>query len=158
MKKTLIFCAALAVAAAFTSCKSSESAYKKAYEKAKAAEAAQAPEETPVVTPLVEQPAEQPVVAPVDENVAMRSENLDVLDGAGLKTYSVVVGSFTLRANAEGLVAKLKSAGYDAQLARNAEGNTYRVVASTSDDRATAIRSRDALRSNYAGAWLLYKK
>ena len=36
MKKYMVLCAGLAVALAFTSCKSSESAYKKAYEKAKA--------------------------------------------------------------------------------------------------------------------------
>ena len=39
MKKYMILCAGLCAAMAFTSCKSSESAYKKAYEKAKAQEA-----------------------------------------------------------------------------------------------------------------------
>ena len=38
MKKYMVLCAGLAVALAFTSCKSSESAYRKAYEKAKAQE------------------------------------------------------------------------------------------------------------------------
>ena len=38
MKKYMVLCAGLCVALAFSSCKSSESAYKKAYEKAKAQE------------------------------------------------------------------------------------------------------------------------
>ena len=38
MKKFMLLSAAACVALAFTSCKSSESAYKKAYEKAKAQE------------------------------------------------------------------------------------------------------------------------
>ena len=38
MKKYMVLCAGLCVALAFTSCKSSESAYRKAYEKAQAQE------------------------------------------------------------------------------------------------------------------------
>lgn len=39
MKKTLVLCISLCAALAFTSCKSSESAYRKMYDKAKAQEA-----------------------------------------------------------------------------------------------------------------------
>ena len=41
MKKTLVLCISLSAALAFTSCKSSESAYRKMYDKAKAQEASQ---------------------------------------------------------------------------------------------------------------------
>ena len=54
MKKYTLLCVGLCAAMAFTSCKSSESAYKKAYEKAKQAETTQ-PQQTEetVVTPVL---------------------------------------------------------------------------------------------------------
>lgn len=162
-----MICAALCASIAFTSCGSSkESAYRKAYEKAKAQEVAQqtqaqqAPEQTqqaPVVTPLVEAPA-QSTVTDNNDNVPVRSENLTVVNGAGLKAYSVVVGSFGVRANAEGLQSTLNKAGYNAQVAYNSERNMYRVVASTFDSKANAVESRNSLRSAYPDAWLLMKQ
>ena len=167
MRKYVMICAALCASIAFTSCGSSkESAYRKAYEKAKAQEVAQqtqaqqAPEQTqqaPVVTPLVEAPA-QSTVTDNNDNVPVRSENLTVVNGAGLKAYSVVVGSFGVRANAEGLQSTLNKAGYNAQVAYNSERNMYRVVASTFDSKANAIESRNSLRSAYPDAWLLMKQ
>lgn len=166
MKKSLLFGAALCVALAFTSCKSQESAYKKAYEKAKAQEEqnmAQQPvqESQPVVTPLTEAPATQTTVTNVD-NATVRTEDVTVVDGTGLQAYSVVVGSFSLKANAEGMQSTLKQGGYDAQIAYNSNLNMYRVIASTNADKAAAVQSRDALRgSQYnpkGDAWLLFKK
>ena len=86
-----------------------------------------------------------------------------MLSGAGLKAYSVVVGSFSVQANAEGLVNTLKGRGYAAQLVKTNEtinGITgwYRVVASTFADKASAVQSRDQLRDSYSDAWLLYNK
>ena len=103
MKKCSFIFAGLCMALVFTSCKSSESAYKKAYEKAKASEATavvQADEpvvETPVVTPMVETPKTTVVATkPTNvDNVSVRTEELSVVDGAALKNYSVVVGSFS---------------------------------------------------------------
>ena len=77
---------------------------------------------------------------------------------AGLKNFSVVVGSFGLRSNAEGLQSRLKNAGYAAQIVFNPANNFYRVVATTYDSKADAVNSRDALRSQYADAWILYNK
>ncbi len=157
MKKLTVMCAAVCAILAFSSCKSSESAYKKAYEKAKAQQAQEATpavEEAPVVTPLETMPASDALV----ENATVRQENVELIDGAGLQAYSVVVGSFSLKANAEGLQNTLKSAGYAAQIVYNADRNMYRVVASTSADKATAVQSRNQLRAgNYPDAWLLYK-
>ena len=88
---------------AFSSCKSSESAYKKAYEKAKQQELAEAPadqvEATPVeAAPVVSAPVTTaPVAGPV------REEKVELVSGDGLKAYSVVCGSFGVKANAEGL-------------------------------------------------------
>lgn len=160
MKKFMVFGAAMCVALAFTGCKSSESAYKKAYEKAKAQEQTYQPatETAPVVTPLEEKPVTQTQVTDNYDNTPVRSENVSVVNGAGLKGYSVVVGSFGLKANAEGLQRTLQNAGYDAQIAYNSGNNMYRVVASTFGDKASAVQSRNQLRSQYADAWLLFAK
>ena len=163
MKKSMVFCAGLCVALAFTSCKSSESAYKKAYEKAKAQEQAQQTENTennaaPVVTPLVETPSNETTVVDNSDNVAVQKEKLSVVDGAGLKNFSVVVGAFRVKASAENRQQELKNAGYAAQIAYNSERNLYRVVASTFDSKADAVQSRNQLRSKYPDAWLLFNQ
>lgn len=162
MKKSMVLCAGLCVALAFTSCKSSESAYKKMYMKAQAQQENQQTEpaqtETPVVAPLEEKKATQTTVVDNVDNVAVRSENVTLVNGTGLKNFSVVVGSFSLKANAEGLQKTLKNAGYDAQIVYNSSNNFYRVVSSTFDLKTDAVRSRDQFRTKYPDAWLLFKK
>lgn len=165
MKKNLFIYSGLFMALMFSGCKSSESAYKKAYEKAKASEEAavadteEAVVETPVVTPLVETPVtETTVVTQSVENASFRTEELSVVDGASLKSYSVVVGSFSLKANAEGLSETLRSSGYDARIAYNSDRNMYRVVATSYDSKEEAVSSRNQLRSKYPDAWLLFQK
>ena len=159
MKKTTILCVGLCAALAFTSCKSSESAYKKAYEKAKQYDTAapqQAPQQTPQAAPVTEEVA---VVAPVEakpanetrvvdnlDNVSVRQESVTLINGSGLKDFSVIVGSFGLLSNAEGLQQRLKAAGYDAQIVKNEDKNMYRVVASSFAGKADAVNSRDQLR------------
>jgi cell division septation protein DedD len=167
MKKYMVLCAGLCVALAFTSCKSNESAYKKAYEKAKSQEAAQRldttePTETvsqTVVAPVQTRPATQTTVAQNVDNASVRNERVSLIDGAGLKAYSVVVGSFGLRANAEGLTQQLRDAGYQAQIVKNETNNMFRVVASTFDSKADAVQSRDQIRGSKfnpnSDAWLL---
>ena len=163
MKKLSFFAAVMCVAMAFTGCKSSESAYKKAYDKAKANEATEVrtePEQTyvPEVTQVVETPVTQTQVVDNMDNTPVRQEAVSVVDGAGLKNFSVVVGSFSVRANAEGVQQRLKSAGYQAQLAYNQERNMYSVVASTFDSKNDAVNSRNQLRATYPDAWLLFAK
>lgn len=140
------------------SCKSSESAYKKAYEKAKQQ---QTVTEVPTQSAVVSQPVT--TVAPVETvttvpvaNETTRTENLTLISGNGLKAYSVVVGSFSIKVNAENLQQKLNSAGYAAQLATNPQG-MFRVIASTFDDLNSAVQSRNTLRAQYPDAWLLRK-
>lgn len=162
MKKYMVLCAGICAAMAFTGCKSSESAYKKAYEKAKAQETAQqnvtAPVETEatVVAPVVEKPATETKVVDNVDNVQVRQEKVSLINGAGLKNFSVVVGSFSLIANAEGLQQRLKESGYDAQIVKNEGRNMYRVVAATFDAKADAAASRNEFRATYPDAWLLY--
>lgn len=152
------------VAVAFTSCKSSESAYKKAYEKAKEQELA-APQQTaaPVeTTPVVTAPVvvERTPVAP---EAGVRQEKVTLISGDDLKDYSVVCGSFGLKANAEALKDYLVSQGYNAVIAFNAEAAMYRVVMGTYPDRASAVAARDSFKDRYPNrkdfqeAWLLYR-
>lgn len=161
MKKIFYFSALVCTAIAFTACSSSkESAYRKAYEKAKAqeqqyAQPVQQQEYQAPVTPMVEQPVQQ--TATVMDNTPVRRENVDVVSGSGLKAYSVVVGSFGVRANADGLQNTLRNAGYDAQIAYNSDRNMYRVVATTHDDRSSAVSTKESLKATYPDAWLLMK-
>ena len=162
MKKYTVLCAGLCLTMAMTSCKTSEGAYKKAYEKAKQYDTAQptapqTPVETaPVVAPVEAKPATDAQVVDNLDNVSVRQESVSLVSGSGLKAFSVVVGSFGVRANAEGLMQRLKDAGYDAQVVKNDDKNMYRVVASTFADKASAAASRDKIRASYPDAWLLY--
>jgi len=160
MKKYTLLCVGLCAAMAFTSCKSSESAYKKAYEKAKQYDtqtAQQAPtQQEAVVAPVEAKPATESRVVDNLDNVSVRQESVLLISGSGLKDFSVIVGSFGLISNAEGLQQRLKSAGYDAQIVKNEDKNMYRVVASTFASKADAVSSRDQLRATYPDAWLLY--
>jgi cell division protein FtsN len=163
MKKYIVLCAGFCLAMAMTSCKSSESAYKKAYEKAKqydtqtAQQATTTYEEPAIVAPVQTQAANDTRRVDNYDNVAVRQEKVAVVSGNGLKAFSVVVGSFGLQSNAEGLQQRLKSAGYDAQIVKNEDRNMFRVVAATFDNKADAARSRDQFREQeaYKDAWLL---
>lgn len=169
MKKYMVVFAGLSIALAFSSCgKSSESAYKKAYEKAKSQEAAQRVNEVPqtetptqtVVAPVTTRPATQTRVVDNVDNVSVRQERVALVNGSGLKNFSVVVGSFGLQANAEGLQQQLRDGGYDAQIVKNESNNMFRVVATTFDSKVDAVNSRDQIRGSKfnpkGDAWLLY--
>ena len=164
MKKLVVLGMGVCMVLAFASCKSSESAYKKAYEKAKQQELAEPQVEAPVeVTPVVAAPVE--VKKATDAANGVRQEKVTVVSGNGdnLKDYSVVCGSFGLKANAEGFKEFLDAEGYNATIAFNAESAMYRVIVSTFADRASAAQARDAFKAKYPnrkdfqGAWLLYR-
>ena len=148
MKKIVVMGMALCTALAFSSCKSSESAYKKAYEKAKQQELAEASAatEAPVEAPAVET---APAPAPVVSTAPVREEKVELVSGDGLKAYSVVCGSFGVKANADGLKSKLDGDGYNAKVVYNAERNMYRVVVESFDTRDEAARARDAFKAIY---------
>ena len=171
MKKYTLFCAALCAAMLFTGCKSSESVYKQAYLKAKQqeelqqkqeaeAQAQTAKNENNVVVPMEEKVVTQTQVVDNADNVPVRQETVSVIAGAGLKNFSVVVGSFSLKANAQGLQQTLNSQGYNAQIVVNNQVSPamYRVVATTFETKGEAAASRNALQEKYPGAWLLYAK
>lgn len=170
MKKSMILCAGLCAVLTLASCGTKESAYRKAYDKAQAAEAEAAlanqqtavtptVTETPVVTPLTPTNPQQTTVDNYD-NATYRQESVTLVNGSGLKAFSVVVGAYSVLANAQGEQNKLKAAGYDAQIVKKNDPNRdiYRVVVTTFDNKADAARSRDAFRGTYPDAWLLYNK
>ena len=176
MNKTKTFAAialSMVLAVSMSSCKSKESLYKKAYEKAQAQNASntQVTEDpttinvtpvqptaptTTVTTETTAAPAAPATATTTD--VATRSESLQVVDGAGLKAYSVVCGAFSLQANAVGLQQTLKNKGFQAQIALNPERKLYRVIAATFDTKGEAVTSLQILRQTYPDAWLLYNK
>ena len=98
----------MAIAFGMSSCKSNESLYKKAYEKAQAAnQGTQQVTEDPAtinVTPVQQESTTTTttttVVTPsrttTDTNVRVQQESVQVVDGEGLRAYSVVCGSFSL--------------------------------------------------------------
>ena len=165
MKKFVVLGLGLCMALAFTSCKSSESAYKKAYEKAKQQELAESAvaEEAPAATPVVVAPVTTAPAAAAPVAVGtVREEKVQLVSGDGLKAYSVVCGSFGVKANADGLKSKLDAEGYSAKVVFNAERNMYRVVAASYDDRMQAAQARDDFKAKHPNnadfqkAWLLY--
>jgi cell division septation protein DedD len=166
MKKGIILAISACMALAFTSCKSSESAYKKAYEKAKQQELVQQPVQTetavasPVAAPRVER------TTPVDLD-GVRRERIQVVSGVdNLKDYSVVCGSFGIKANAVSLRDYLKNQGYQAVVAfapDTDQGPMYRVIIASYADRSSAADARDAFKAKYPGrtdfqgSWLLLR-
>ena len=140
MKKLVVLGMGVCLVLAFASCKSSESAYKKAYEKAKQQELAEPQVEAPVeVTPVVAAPVTTTKVA---DTSGVRQEKVTVVSGnEGLKDYSVVAGSFGVKANAEGLKDWLDGQGYHSTIAFNADKAMYRVIVNSFADKAAAAEA-----------------
>ena len=161
MKKSVLF-GLLSVVFIFASCRSKESAYKQAYEKAKAQESTQVQVSAPVqVTP----------VATVTESTnnydatPVRQEQVAAVSVSGeLKAYSVVCGSFSLQANAQGLKDYLIGEGYKAGIVKNVEKNMFRVIIGSYDTKADAARARESFkqkypsRADFQGSWILLNK
>ena len=164
MKKTLLMGAAICAVFAMTSCKSKESAYKKAYEKAKAQQetVVTTPVTTPATTPVAVTPTAPVTTTPAADysNVQVRTENVSLVNGAPLKAYSVVIGSFSVQSNATALSQTLASKGYAPRVVKAVVNGAdwYRVVATSYDTKSEAAQSRAALEGQYPGAWLLYQK
>jgi cell division protein FtsN len=160
MKKLLVFgmCATLLIA--FSSCRSSESAYKKAYEKAKLEQKkSEAPVSGATAPVAVEQSRATESTAPAN----VKQEKVTVVSGDAINDYNVVAGSFGLKANAEGLKDYLTQQGYKAAIAFNSENAMYRVIAASYTDYQSAVQGRDSFKSKYPnrkdfqGAWVLFR-
>jgi len=153
MRKILLFGAAICCVFMLGSCKSKSSAYKTAYEQAKSNDNYwEAEDDTEVLT---------------SEEVSyesVREEKVNVYQGedtSGLKRYSVVIGSFGNRTNALSMKDRMTAEGYKPVIAENERG-LLRVIVASFDNRADAVRARDALKLKYApnfqDAWLLERQ
>lgn len=74
-----------------------------------------------------------------------------------LKRYSVVVGSFMNKENADAMISNLKGQGISAETVQNEQGK-YRVVVFGSNSLGAAISQAKKMRSRYPGAWVLILK
>ncbi|MDR1380149.1 MAG: SPOR domain-containing protein [Tannerella sp.] len=156
MKKILLFGAAICCVFVLGSCKSKSSAYKTAYEQAKSSdnnwEGEEEDDETEVLTSeeISYESVKQEKVKPASGE-----------DAAGLKRYSVVIGSFKNQTNAYSLKERMLDEGYRPVVAENDFG-MLRVIVASFDSKADAARSRDAIKSKYApnfqDAWLLERQ
>jgi cell division protein FtsN len=153
MKKIALLGMTLCLVLTFgTSCKSKQSAYQAAYEQARAREMADPVDDefTPVTKPIASSESRQERITPIP------GEN-----AAGLRLYSVVIGSFRNRTNAFSLKERMENQGYRPILAENEQG-MLRVILTSHDNRAEAERSRDAIRSrhnpDFQDAWLLERR
>ena len=161
MKKNVLF-GLLSVLLVFASCKSKESAYKQAYEKAKGQETAQVQVNSPVqVTPVETAPAADNSY----DQAPVRQEQVSAVAVSGtLKPYSVVCGSFSLQANAQGLKELLVGEGYNAGIVKNVEKKMFRVIIGSYDTKADAARARESFkvkypsRADFQGSWILLNK
>lgn len=155
MNKNFFVGLAVMSALLLTGCKSSkQSSYREQYLKAQAQEQTKQEESTPVAVTPVNTP--QTTTQTVD-NSNLPSERLNVMDNGTLKAFNVVCGSFKSLDNANNLRNTLVSKGYNAQVAQNPETGMYRVIATSFDDRAAAVNSRNDLKAAYPGAWILVR-
>lgn len=126
------------------SCKPKQSAYKQVYEAAKEREMQQnASQPTTVVKDAAPLP-------PVE--VSVRKEKVEPVyatDAVGLKKYSVVIASLSVKLNAESLKGRMENEGYQVILAQNDQG-MYRVIIASYDDKDEAAAERDAIYRKYS--------
>ena len=127
-----------------TSCKPKQSAYKQVYEAAKERE--------------MQQTASQPTTVVKDASplppveVSVRKEKVEPVyatDAAGLKKYSVVIASLSVKLNAESLKERMVNEGHQVILAQNEQG-MYRVIVASYDDKQEAVAKREEIFSTYS--------
>lgn len=149
--KIYLFGLVLTLVFSLSACKSKQSAYKQVYE---AAQSRSTVEPAPAPNYNTNAPVEKPKPKATGN---FQSEKLTAVDGSGIKQYSVVIGSFINKTNAESLKSRMQSKGFSPVLALN-DKNMYRVIVATFDNKPDAYDKRDEIRDNYpefSDAWLL---
>lgn len=143
MKKIHFAIALVAILMLGTACRPRQSAFNQVYEAAREREMQQAAGQPTVVRDAAPLP-------PVE--VSVRQERVDAVlpaDAANLRRYSVVVGSFSVRLNAESLRNRLQNDGHHVILAQNEQG-MFRVIVGSFDDRVAAAAQREQLHRTYS--------
>lgn len=148
----------LAMVMCCVSCKSKQKAYKAAYEQAKEKEVVDysaTPEDTEEIAP-VSKSKSTPTTSRQERISAIAGEN-----AAGIKLYSVVIGSFKNKTNAYSLKERMQQEGYMPILGENEQG-MLRVILTSHETRREAEQSRNAIRSKYVtefqDAWILERR
>lgn len=158
MKRMTVYLLIAGTVLSLSACKSSQNAYKEAYEKAVSGDEAKT---------VIEEPVAQNDMPTADDvsNVSVREEKVSVVSGEGeIRAYGIVCGSFSLKANADGLRERLVKDGYKAVVVVNEAGKTYRVVCASFDTKEEAVAERNKFKARYPddqdfqSAWILYKK
>ena len=142
--KKIYFVLAIAAMVLGTSCKPKQSAYKQVYEAAKEREMQQTASQP---TTVVKEASPLPPV-----EVSVRKEKVEPVyatDAAGLKKYSVVIASLSVKLNAESLKTRMQNEGYPVILAQNEQG-MYRVIVASYDDRESAAAKREEIYNRYS--------
>ena len=84
--------------------------------------------------------------------VSVRKEKVEPVyasDASGLKKYSVVIASLSVKLNAESLKSRMENEGYHVILAQNNMG-MYRVIVASYDDKESAVAKRDEIYRKYS--------
>lgn len=136
----------LALIFGFSSCKPKQSAYKSVYEAAKEREL-----EAVTTTETISKPAYPAYNTVETDEPVRRVEKLTTVydtDASGLKRYSVVIASLSVKPNADALKNKIEADGYKVILAQN-ESGLYRVIIASHDTKAEAIAKRNEILDFY---------
>lgn len=94
-------------------------------------------EQTEQTTPTYTPPAIQPITI------------------SGLATYNVVLSTFSILANAQGLCQSLRDRGFRVEIYYSSSANMYRVVRIGTNNVSESISFRDQMQQKYPGAWIL---
>ncbi|MDR1810659.1 MAG: SPOR domain-containing protein [Prevotella sp.] len=148
MNKLLGFGLLLVLVAGFGSCKPKQSNYRAVYEAAKERELE---ENIPATT--VSKPAYPVYTASSTDydSEKVRQEKItpvDAADASGLRAYSVVIASLSVKPGAEVLKAKMEKDGYKVILAQNEQG-FYRVIVASFDDKPSAVDAKNSIQAKY---------
>ena len=101
-----------------------------------------------------------PQYAHVDiSNVRIRNEKVIILKGQQLKRYSIAVGSFTNKYNAEEYYDIFKERGCQVTLAQDDGKESFRVLIGTTDILRDAVYNGNLLSKEYilADFWIFQK-
>lgn len=154
MNKVLGIGLMLSLVIAFGSCKPKQSAYKAAYEAAKEREVEENSNNSNSAVVQSKKPTYPTYNYEVEsevENETVRTEKITAVydsDASGLRNYSVVIASLSVKPNAEALKARMEQDGYNPILAQNEQG-MYRVIISSFDDKASAVNSKNSIKQKY---------
>ena len=80
--------------------------------------------------------------------------SIQPISKSDLAIYNVVVSTYSILANAQGLCQKLREKGWGAQIYLDAK-NMYRVLLVGSDQEPEALMYRNHARQTYPDAWIL---